>query len=61
MRWTFTRGGGNVELGTLERKPLGDDVGRQAVSFALIGIVTAMVSLAFVALRNDIGPIWANI
>jgi len=60
--WTFMRGGGNVELGTLERKPLVDDFGRQAVSFALIGIVTAVVSLAlFLALRNDVGPIWANI
>ena len=31
-------------------------------SFALIGVVSAIVSLGlFLALRNDVGPIWANI
>ena len=60
--WTFMRGGGRVDLGAVERKPLVDDFGRQAVSFALIGVVSAIVSLAlFLALRNDVGPIWANI
>ncbi len=60
--WTFMRGGGNVDLGTLERKPLVDDFGRQTVSFAFIGIVSGIISLGlFFALRDQIGVIWANI
>jgi glycosyltransferase involved in cell wall biosynthesis len=60
--WTFMRGGGNVDLGPLERKPLVDDFGRQTVSFVLIGLLSGIISLGlFFALRDQLGPIWANI
>jgi putative flippase GtrA len=59
---SFMRGGGRVELGSLERRPLVDDFGRQTVSFALIGAVSAVISLGlFFLLRDEVGPIWANI
>jgi glycosyltransferase involved in cell wall biosynthesis len=60
--WTFMRGGGRVDLGDLERKPLVDDFGRQTVSFGFIGVISAIVSLGlFLALRDEVGAIWANI
>jgi putative flippase GtrA len=59
---TFLRGGGTAELGSLERKPLVDDFGRQTVSFALIGTVSTLVSLAvFLLLRPQVGAQWANL
>ena len=59
--WTFMRGGGGVELGDLERKALVDDYGRQAVSFALIGLASTLLSLAlFLVLRDEVGALWAN-
>jgi glycosyltransferase involved in cell wall biosynthesis len=60
--WSFMRGGGRVELGALERKPLVDDFGRQTVSFALIGALSAVISLGlFLLLRDEVGPLWANV
>lgn len=59
---TFMRGGGQVELGELERKPLVDDFGRQTVTFALIGIASTLATLAaYFLLRESIGPVWSNI
>jgi glycosyltransferase involved in cell wall biosynthesis len=58
---TFLRGGGSVDLGTLERKPLVDDFGRQTVSFAIIGGISTLISLGvFIVLRPNIGALWAN-
>ena len=60
--WSFMRGGGRVDLGPLERRPLVDDLGRQTVSFAVIGTVSATISLLlFLVLRDELGPIWANV
>ncbi len=59
--WTFLRGDGQVELGSLERVPPVDDFGRQAVSFLVIGSVSTLVSLVlFLVLREPLGPLWAN-
>ena len=59
--WTFLRGGGQVELGSLERVPPVDDLGRQAVSFLVIGTASTLVSLMlFLLLREPVGPLWAN-
>jgi putative flippase GtrA len=60
--WSFMRGGGRVDLGPLERRPLVEDFGRQTVSYVLIGAVSAAISLGlFLVLRDEIGAIWANI
>ena len=60
--WTFLRADGRVDLGTLERRPLVEDFGRQTLSFGLIGCVSALISLAlFFLLRDSVGAIWANI
>jgi len=61
MALRFLRGHGHVDLGEHERQPLGDDFGRQTVKFALIGVVSTTISLlVFLALRPEIGTIWAN-
>jgi glycosyltransferase involved in cell wall biosynthesis len=61
MAVRFLRGKGHVELGQYERRPLGDDFGHQTVTYVLIGIVSTLLSLGvFLALRNEIGAIWAN-
>lgn len=60
--WSFMRGGGAVELGALERKPLVDDFGRQTVSFSLVGLASTIATLAlFLLLRDGVGPLWANL
>lgn len=61
MAMRFLRGNGHVDLGRYERRPLGDDFGRQTVTYVLIGIVSTLISLGvFLALRYEIGAIWAN-
>lgn len=61
MAMRFLSGNGHVELGAYERRPLGDDFGRQTVTYVMIGIVSTLISLGvFLALRNEIGAIWAN-
>jgi glycosyltransferase involved in cell wall biosynthesis len=61
MAMRFLRGNGHIELGPFERRPLGDDFGRQTVTYLSIGIVSTLISLGvFLALRNEIGAIWAN-
>jgi glycosyltransferase involved in cell wall biosynthesis len=61
MAVRFLRGRGTVDLGEHERRPLGDDFGRQTVTFVSIGIVSTTISLlVFLALRSEIGAIWAN-
>jgi glycosyltransferase involved in cell wall biosynthesis len=55
------RGETGVDLGPLEREPLADDFGRQTVTFAVIGLVSTLISLfLFLALRDEIGAVWAN-
>lgn len=54
-------GPGSPDLGPLARPELGDDFGRQLVSFGLVGTISTLVSLAiFLMLRSDIGAGWAN-
>lgn len=61
MAMRFLRGRGTVELGEHERPPLADDFGRQTVTFVSIGIVSTTISLlVFLALRSELGAIWAN-
>jgi putative flippase GtrA len=61
MTWQFLRGRGQVDLGGHERVPLRDDFGRQTVTFALIGAFSTVIALAlFLALRDQLGAIWAN-
>ncbi len=43
---TFARGGGRVDLGTLARPGLIDDMGRQLVSFGVVGASSTVASLA---------------
>lgn len=59
---TFLRGGGKVDLGPYRRAPLRDDMGRQLVSFALVGAVSTAVSLVlFLLLAEVVHPVWANV
>ncbi|MCE9621624.1 MAG: bifunctional glycosyltransferase family 2/GtrA family protein [Actinomycetia bacterium] len=43
---TFARGGGRVDLGSLSRPGLSDDMGRQLVSFGVVGATSTIASLA---------------
>lgn len=62
MVWSFLRGRGQVDLGDVAREPLRDDFGRQTVTFALIGLVSTAAALGlFLALRDRLGPIPANV
>ena len=59
---SFLRGGGRVDLGPLQRAPLRDDMGRQMVSFVLVGLVSTTVSLLlFLLFAQWVHPIWANV
>lgn len=59
---TLLRGGGKVDLGEHRRAPLHDDMGRQVVSFALVGAMSTAVSLAlFLVLAGPLHPVWANV
>ena len=43
---TFARGGGRADLGALSRPGLSDDMGRQLVSFGVVGATSTVASLA---------------
>lgn len=59
---SFLRGGGKVDLGPHRRAPLRDDMGRQLVSFALVGAASTAVSLVlFLLLAEAVHPLWANV
>ena len=62
MAWTFTMGdGGRVELGAAGRPALEDDFGRSLVSFAVVGTLSTLASLAlFLLTRNALGAVAAN-
>lgn len=62
MVWRFLRGRGDVDLATHARVPLNDDLGRQTVTFALIGAVSTIVTLTlFLVLRDQLGAVLANV
>ena len=62
MARAFWSGRGVVDLGDNTRPPLADDFGRQLVGFAKVGAISTLVSLAmFLALRNDVGAVAANL
>jgi putative flippase GtrA len=59
---SFLRGGGKLDLGPLRRAPLAEDMGRQLVGFAAVGLLSTGVSLAlFLMLRQSVHPVWANV
>ena len=61
MATTFLRGRGRVELGDLARRRIDDDFGRRMVTFAAIGLVSTVVSLAlFLWWRPALGAVGAN-
>ena len=58
---SFVAGAGRIDLGEHQRAPLRDDMGRQLVSFAAVGLVSTSISLAlFVVLQQVIHPVAAN-
>lgn len=62
MALRFLRGEAGVDLGELQRQPLGHDLGRQTVTFGVIGVVSTLISLGiFLALRDGIGAVAANV
>jgi glycosyltransferase involved in cell wall biosynthesis len=61
MARTFARGRGYVDLGANARHGIDDDFGRRIVSFAAIGAVSTVVSLAlYLWWRHPLGPVLAN-
>ena len=62
MAMRFLRGEADVDLGDLQRQPLGHDLGRQTVTFGVIGVVSTLISLGiFLVLRDGIGAVAANV
>jgi putative flippase GtrA len=58
---SFVAGGGKVDLGPHRRAPLHDDMGRQLVSFAAVGMVSTAISLGlFLVLQSVMHPVAAN-
>lgn len=58
---TFLRGGGEIDFGSDQRRQASDDLGRQTVTFLLIGLVSTVAALGlFLALVSVLGPIGAN-
>jgi putative flippase GtrA len=61
MAWTFLNGRGRLDLGTTARPRLDDDFGRSIVSFAVVGMLSTLASLAlFLLTRNALGAVGAN-
>ena len=61
MIWTFANGRGRVDLGSCARRPLRDDFGRSIVSFAIVGTLSTLASLAlFLLTRDALGAVLAN-
>jgi putative flippase GtrA len=57
MAWRFATGNGAVDLGGQVRRPLADDLGRSQVVFALVGMVSTLVTVgSFLALRPSTSP-----
>jgi glycosyltransferase involved in cell wall biosynthesis len=62
MMRTFVAGHGKVELGEHARPGVTDDMGRQFVGFAFVGVASTLASLLlFLWLRPSVGAIWANL
>jgi putative flippase GtrA len=61
MAWTFLTGGGRVDLGATARHHVEDDFGRSIVSFAVVGTLSTIASLAlFLLTRDALGAVGAN-
>jgi putative flippase GtrA len=61
MAWTFLNGRGRIDLGATARPQLEDDFGRSIVSFAVVGTLSTVASLAlFLLTRNALGAVGAN-
>jgi hypothetical protein len=61
MAWTFTTGGGRIDLGAASRPALEDDFGRSIVSLPVVGTLSTLASLAlFLLTRNVLGAVAAN-
>jgi putative flippase GtrA len=61
LAWTFATGRGQVDLGRCARPQLGDDFGRSFVSFAIVGTLSTIASLAvFLLTRPALGAVAAN-
>jgi putative flippase GtrA len=61
MAWRFARGGGRIEGSAPSRAVIGDDMGRQLVTFASIGAVSTAASIAiFLTTRGSVGAVAAN-
>ena len=59
---SFAMGHGRVDLGPLARPSLSDDLGRQFVGFAVVGLLSTVASLLlFLWLRDPLGSIAANL
>jgi len=59
---TFRAGRGYLDLGSASRPALADDMGRQLVSFGMVGAVSTAVSLVlFVLLRSTLGVAGATV
>ena len=62
MLRTFVGGRGAVELGELKRPSLSDDMGRQFVGFAFVGLLSTTLSLLlFLLVRDRTGAVGANL
>lgn len=58
----LARGRGRVDLGALARPSLNDDMGRQFVGFAYVGVLSTLATIVlFLVLREPVGSIWANV
>lgn len=62
MAWRFLRGAGRIDGATYGRAELADQMGRQLVVFGLIGTISTAVSAGlFLALREPLGAVLANV
>ncbi len=62
MGRSFASGRGRLDLGSLARPALADDLGRWLVSFVTIGVLSTLASLSlFLVLRSPFGAVVANV
>jgi putative flippase GtrA len=62
MAWRFARGRGRIDAITRSRDAMRDDMGRQLVSFGIIGAAsTATSTVLFLLVRDTLGAVGANL
>ena len=62
MAWRFARGGGRIAAIAPNRAAVRDDMGRQLVTFGIIGAVSTAISiLLYLVTRSSLGAIGANL